>query len=100
MKGVMVKLKPQIHKLWHQHNLQPFEDSEWDEAWNADEKPRYFKCWMWNGGTCYHLYKPSIARLIVKRRGFKFAYNIEDHYVIYPTFYPIYNYVNQLEGLR
>lgn len=44
-----------------------FVDQEWIDAWDANEKPRYYKCKMTNNGWCYKYYKPSIAKLLMKR---------------------------------
>ena len=46
-------------------------DIEWETANNANETPRYYKVEMYNGGTCYKKYKPSVAELVAKRTGLK-----------------------------
>ena len=38
-----------------------------EDAENANEEPKYYLVHMLNGGKCYHLYKPSLAALIIKR---------------------------------
>lgn len=46
-------------------------DADWDNAQNFDEKERVYICQMYNGGTTYKLYKPSVAELMRKRTGLK-----------------------------
>lgn len=48
-----------------------YRDEEWIKAWYANEKRTYYKCQMLNGGWCYKYYKPSIAKLILERGGYK-----------------------------
>ncbi len=48
-----------------------FEDPEWNIAQGSDEKPRYYKVHMLNGGIAYKYYKPSVAKLLEKRNGTK-----------------------------
>jgi hypothetical protein len=48
-----------------------FYDPEWEEASHKDEKKVYY--WVNTGKGIYiKLYKPSIAKLVEKRTGFKF----------------------------
>lgn len=47
-----------------------YTDDEWIKAWSTDEPPIYYKCEMLNHGQCYKLYKPSVAKLILKRGGY------------------------------
>jgi hypothetical protein len=48
-----------------------FYDPEWEEASNKDEKKVYY--WVdTENGTYIKLYKPSIAKLVEKRTGFRF----------------------------
>lgn len=44
-----------------------YTDTEWVEAWNANETTMYYKCEMLNHGWCYKCYKPSVAQLVLKR---------------------------------
>lgn len=46
-----------------------FVDAEWDNAESANEKKRYYKCYMLNGGMTIKCYKPSVAKLVQKRTG-------------------------------
>lgn len=51
--------------------IEKYIDIEWDNAQNANEKECVYRCQMYNGGTTYKLYKPSIANLVRKRTGLK-----------------------------
>lgn len=42
-------------------------DEEFIKANNANEEPKYYLVHMLNGGKCYHMYKPSVANLFMKR---------------------------------
>lgn len=49
-------------------------DTEWNEAERANETPKYYKCsYETFGGThvFIKLYKPSLAKLMEKRTGWK-----------------------------
>lgn len=48
---------------------QRFVDTEWETAEKSDEKHVYYRCKMFNGGTCIRRYKPSIAKIVAKRTG-------------------------------
>ena len=63
--GVMAVLHPQGI------NNMDYIDKEWTNAQNANEKEHVYKCQMYNGGTTYKLYKPSVANLVRKRTGLK-----------------------------
>ena len=52
-------------------NNMEYIDKEWTNAQNANEKEYVYKCQMYNGGTTYKLYKPSVANLVRKRTGLK-----------------------------
>lgn len=51
--------------------IEKYIDIEWDNAENTNEKECVYKCQMYNGGTTYKLYKPSVANLVRKRTGLK-----------------------------
>lgn len=42
-------------------------DQEWIDANESKEKPVYYKCQMLNWGWCIKCYKPSVAKLVLKR---------------------------------
>lgn len=48
-------------------NGKVYVDQEWIDAWNTTDEPEYYKCAMLNHGTCYKLYKPAVAKLLLKR---------------------------------
>jgi len=48
-------------------NGQIYIDQEWIDANKSKEKPIYYKCQMLNHGWCVKCYKPSVAKLVLKR---------------------------------
>lgn len=53
-------------RTYYDKSKEPFHDPEWEQAEQAEEKPIYY--WM---GRCVKQYKPSIAKLVMKRTGAK-----------------------------
>lgn len=58
-------------KPYYDRQKEPYDDPEWVEAENADEKPQYYWQYMYGGGKCIKKYKPSVAELYAKRTGLK-----------------------------